>query len=162
MAGEVNSSGPRPANLPGSSDARLFLRDEELDRAVGLILASERALIRAGEAARRAAGLSRAELQVLLMIRHQPGLDVGTLRQKLSATTPTLARLLAGLDRRGLIAREARHEDRRRRALRLSEAGLDLTEPVAEAMRGALRTAFREAGVEQVAGARATLEVLGR
>ena len=162
MEGEVNTSRSRASGAGAAGDARLFLRDEELDRGVGLVLASERALVRASETARSAAGLSRAELQVLLTIRYQPGLDVSTLRQRLSATVPTLARLLSALDRHGLIQRAATGEDRRRRQLHLSEAGETLTDPIAAAMRGALRAAFREAGMEQVAGARALLEVLGR
>lgn len=162
MESEVNTSARRTTGSAAPGDARLFLRDEELDNGVGLVLASERALVRASETTRRAAGLSRPELQVLLAIRYQPGLDVSTLRQRLSATVPTLARLLAKLDQRGLVERDAKGEDRRRRQLRLSAAGETLTDPIAAAMRAKLRAAFREAGMEQVAGARTLLDVLGR
>ena len=142
-----------------AADTRLYLRDEELDRGVGLILTSERALTAAAEHGRKAAELSRSELRALMAIRHRPGLDVTGLRARLSTTVPTCARLLAGLDARGLILREtAGGGDRRRRKLTLSPEGEALVEPIAEAMRSALREAYRKAGAESVAGARALLE----
>ena len=72
---------------------------------------------------------------------------------------PPCARLLAGLDARGLILREtAGGGDRRRRRLTLSSEGEALVEPIAEAMRSALREAYRKVGADSVAGARALLE----
>lgn len=142
-----------------AADTRLYLRDEELDRGVGLILASERALAVASERERKVARLSPSELRALMTIRHMPGLDVSSLRTRLSTTVPTCARLLAGLDARGLILREAAGGgDRRRRKLTLSPEGEALVEPIAEAMRSALREAYRQAGAEAVAGARSLLE----
>ena len=159
MASEVNTERKTsPQSLP-AADTRLYLRDEELDRGVGLILTSERALAAAAERGRKSAGLSRSELQALMAIRHMPGLDVSGLRTRLSTTVPTCARLLAGLDARGLILREAAGGgDRRRRKLTLSPEGEALVDPIAEEMRSALREAYRKVGAESVAGARALLE----
>ncbi|MEL6661698.1 MAG: MarR family transcriptional regulator [Pseudomonadota bacterium] len=137
---------------------RLYLRDEELDRGAGLIFIGERALAAAAEPARKAAGLSRGELQAMLAIRQFPGLDVTTLRSRLNMTVPTCARLLGELDRKGLIARHQGGEDRRRRALTLSGTGEAALAPIMDAMRGALREAYKTAGPEAVAGARALLE----
>ncbi|MCI4644795.1 MAG: MarR family transcriptional regulator [Hyphomonadaceae bacterium] len=159
MAGEVNTDRDSGVERMRAADTRLYLRDEELDRGVGLILASERALTAVCEQGRKAAGLSRSELRALMAIGHSPGLDVSGLRARLSTTVPTCARLLAGLDARGLILREtAGGGDRRRRKLTLSPAGEALVEPIAEAMRSALREAYRNVGAESVAGARALLE----
>lgn len=158
MDREVNTSPPRP----GASDSRLYLRDEELDRGVALILAGRQRLVRAADRARKAGGFSRAQMQALLAIRFQPGLGVAELRARMGATVPTFARLLAALDERALIARERDGEDRRRRRLALSPAGLDATQPVTEAMRDTLRDAYREAGPQAVEGARQVLEALGR
>ncbi|MEO0464918.1 MAG: MarR family transcriptional regulator [Pseudomonadota bacterium] len=144
------------------SDTRLYLRDEELDRGVGLILAGERRLADVCETVRKDTGLSRSELQALLAIHYQPGLTVSDLRARLATTVPTCARLLAALDARGLVDREVGGEDRRQRQLRLSAEGLALCDPVAAALRKALSLAYRDAGPERVVGARALLEALIR
>ena len=152
MSSQVNTS--------SSFDPRLFLRDEELDRGVALIMASERALSQAAEASRKAGALSKTELQALMAIRATPGLTVSELRGKLGATVPTLARILGKLDERGLVRRKKSGQDGRKRKLELSLAGEAVAEPVASAMRNALRAAYRSAGSDQVAGARAVLEAL--
>jgi len=152
MSAQVNTS--------TSFDPRLFLRDEELDRGVALILASERILSAAADAGRRTAALNRTELQAALAIRAIPGLSVSELRQRLGATTPTMARVLGKLDERGLIRRKKSGQDGRKRKLELSLAGTAIIEPIVVAMRNSLRSAYRRAGSEQVAGARAVLEAL--
>ena len=59
-------------NLNRQFDPRLFLMDQELDRGVGLLLAGASELTRAAEAARRKAGLSKPEMQILMTIRYLP------------------------------------------------------------------------------------------
>lgn len=160
MAREVNSPRNTQAAPTGTGDTRLYLRDEELDRGIGLLLAGERILTQAVEETRLAAGLSRTELQALLFLRYHPGLDVKRLQTLLVTSVPTCARILASLDSRGLVQRDTPRDDRRRRALSLSDAGLTLTQPIASALRETLRGAYRQAGPEQVLGARAVLEAL--
>jgi len=152
MSSQVNTS--------ASFDPRLFLRDEELDRGVALILAGERALSMAAESGRRTASLNKTELEALLAIRAKSGLSVGELRAQLGATTPTMARVLGKLDERGLIRRKKSGQDGRKRKLELSLSGEAITDPIAEAMRNVLREAYRSAGGEQVAGAHSVLEAL--
>lgn len=152
MAPNVNS--PRPF------DARLFLVDQELDRGVALMLAGARELSVVVEKTRKAAGLSRAEVQILIAIRYQPGVTVSDLRTSLSMTTPTFARLIGALDKRGLIARDRAESDRRKRKLTLSDAGTTLTTPIAIHLRDRLRKAYRRAGPDAVAGANLLLEAL--
>jgi DNA-binding MarR family transcriptional regulator len=154
MTNDVNPSRP--------FDPRLFLVDQELDRSVGLILSGARALAQVAEEARSAAGLSKAELQILLLIRYEPQLTVSAARAALSMTVPTFARLIGELDARGLIARERGAGDGRRRRLALSDAGTTLTTPITIAVRDRLRQAFRIAGPDSVAGARLLLEALHR
>ena len=151
---------PTQVNTSATFDPRLFLRDEELEHGVSLILAGERRLAAASESARKAARLNRTEMQALLAIRSMPGLTVTELRERLAATVPTMARILGKLDTRGLIRRKKSGKDGRQRRLELSLAGEAVTEPLAAAMREVLRTAYRHAGSEQVAGARAVLEAL--
>ena len=151
---------PAQVNTPATFDPRLFLRDEELDRGVALILAGERALSAAAETGRRNASLNKTELQALLTIRAAPGINVSELRKRTGATIPTMARILGKLDERGLVRRKKSGQDGRKRKLELSLAGEAVTEPIATAMRNILREAYRTAGSEQVAGARAVLEAL--
>ncbi len=150
---------PSPPKRP--SDDRLFLRDAELDRGVVSILLGERALNVAVSAALSASGLNTAEMRALMVIRATPDLNVSELRGRLGATTPTLARTLGELDRKGLIDRTKSEADGRRRRLRLTAAGETVAVPLVEALRGALREAYREAGAEDVSGFRRVLDTLG-
>ena len=136
-------------------DPRLFLRDEELDHGIGLLLAAERALRRESDA-----GLNGSAARILLAIRFQPALTVSQMRESLDMTVPTLARLLGELDKRGLIAKTPSGMDARKRRLSLSPAGEDVIEPAVSAMRASLREAYREAGANAVVGAKSVLEAL--
>ena len=152
MSAQVNTS--------STFDPRLFLRDEELDRGVALILAGERALSQAAESSRKSAAVNSTEMRALMAIRAAPGLTVSELRRTLGATVPTTARILGKLDERGLVRRKKSGQDGRKRKLELSLAGEEVCEPIAIAMRDALRIAYRSAGSDQVAGARTVLEAL--
>lgn len=141
-------------------DQRLFLMDQELDTSVGLLISAASAITTTAEKAREKAGLSKAEMQIVMAIRHHPGLTVSEMRNALGMTTPTFARLIGVLEKRGLIERTPGKQDARRRRLSLSEAGTTLSTPIAIAMRDRLRTAFRHAGPDAVAGLRIALEAI--
>lgn len=156
MTRQVNSPFPGAAPV----DPRLFLRDSELDRGIALVAGAGQALGRAADAARAAAGLSQAEADILLTLRYTPGIEVTALRERLGQTQPTFARHLGALDKAGLVAKARGLRDARRRRLSLSEKGLAATDGMAEALRDAMRRAFREAGADKVDGARIVLEAL--
>ena len=148
------------ANAPGF-DPRLFLRDEELDYGIALLLAGERALMKAASEISRDFELPQLAARILITIRFQPGQTITALRQQLHTTTPTLARILGDLDQRGLIEwRQSEHGDRRTRGLFLSHQGKRVTDPATLAMRDRLRSAYRAAGSGAVSGVRAVLEAL--
>ncbi|KCZ92675.1 MarR family transcriptional regulator [Hyphomonas johnsonii MHS-2] len=149
-------------NLNRPFDPRLFLMDQELDRGVGLLMAGARELVSAAETARKKAGLSKPEMQILIAIRFDPGRTVSQMRDALGMTVPTFARLIGALDTRGLIERERQENDGRRRKLTLSDAGVTLTTPIAIVLRERLRLAFRAAGPDAVAGMRIALEALAK
>ena len=149
-----------PVNLNRPFDPRLFLMDQELDRAAGLLMAGANALAQAGETARKKAGLSKPELQILMAARYRPGQTVSEMRTSLGMTVPTFARLIGQLDARGLIERARETSDARRRKLTLSDAGTTLTTPIAIEVREHLRLAFRASGPDAAAGVRALLEAL--
>ncbi|WP_339681806.1 MarR family winged helix-turn-helix transcriptional regulator [uncultured Hyphomonas sp.] len=117
--------------------------------------------MRAAEEARHKAGLSRPELQILMAIRYTPGQTVGDLRDSLSMTVPTFARIIGELDKRGLIEREREQaSDKRRRTLTLSDAGTTLTTQITIVLRERLRLAYRAAGPDAVEGARKVMDAL--
>lgn len=149
-----------PVNLNRPFDPRLFLTDQELDRSAGLLISGASVLAKAAESARKKAGLSKPELQILMAARYRPGLTVSEMRSTLGMTVPTFARIIGKLDDRGLVERARETGDARRRKLTLSDAGVTLTTPIAIEMRERLRLAFRASGPEAVAGARFLLEAL--
>ena len=143
-----------------TQDGRLYLRDEELDAGAGLVLFAQKRLADAASEAIGTADLNRGEADLLLAIRADPGRTVTEMRRRLGMTVPTFARLLGQIDKQDLIEKARTGKDARTRLLYLSVKGKKLTEPVAEAMRHALRAAFRAAGAEHVAGMRAVLTAL--
>lgn len=148
------------ANAPGF-DPRLFLRDEELDYGIALLLAGERALMKAAGEIARSFDLPMLAARTLITIRFQPGQTVNRLREQLDATTPTFARIIADLEKQGLIERRRSEQgDRRTRQLFLTHDGNRMTDPATIAMRNRLRQAYRTAGSGAVGGARAVLEAL--
>ncbi len=124
------------------------------------MLAGERALLRAAGDLANAHMMPQLAARVLIAIRFQPGQLVSDLRGQLSTTTPTLARILGELDKRGLIEKRKAPGDGRTRSLHLTHEGLRMTDPATIAMRDRLRAAYRKAGSSAVAGARAMLEAL--
>ncbi|MGB3627266.1 MAG: MarR family transcriptional regulator, partial [Henriciella sp.] len=113
MASEVNQ---KPGET-GRVDPRLFLREEELDNGIALLLASERAIAEALRRTQSGTGLNMPGLRLLMTIRFRPNLTVSELRDEIGATTPTLARILGELDKRDLIEKKQGGRDARRRRL---------------------------------------------
>ncbi|MEL7113710.1 MAG: MarR family winged helix-turn-helix transcriptional regulator [Pseudomonadota bacterium] len=148
------------ANAPGF-DPRLFLKDEELDYGIALLLAGERALMKASGEIARTHAMPLLAARTLVTIRFQPGQTVNHLREQLDSTTPTFARIIGDLNKQGLIERrKSESGDRRTRQLYLSLEGKRVTDPAAIAMRDRLRRAYRAAGSGAVGGVRSVLEAL--
>ena len=116
---------------------------------------------------------SLAEVRVLYELAHREGATASELGADLGMDAGYLSRLLRGLGRRGLVARTASAEDRRRRHLRLTKRGarifadLDarqnaevaaLLDPVAADERGRLLGAM--ASIERLLGAPARPEAV--
>jgi len=161
MAVPVN----RPA-IPGApavgADARLYLRDQDLDQGAALIQSAARRLLRLAQQGVGKAEISEAELAVLLELHDSGPLDVGVLRTRLDSPKQSLARNLNELETRGLLARETSARDRRRRLVKLTDEGGDMALRAADRRRTALREAFLTAGQDAVNGARRVLSELAR
>lgn len=150
---------PMPVNLrpqtgAPAADARLYLKEDELDRAVETLFAAARRFARGAEPLLAAHGLGPAHYRALSAIRRDEGLAVAALREALGVRKQSLARVLAELDQAGLIARAAGQRDRRERRLHLTPAGRDIEAEVSAALRERLAAVFRLCGAEAVAGAR--------
>lgn len=138
----------------------LFLRDDELDRALELLL-----LAGHGLAARRPPpgathSLSEQELELLWLVCRRPGTSAADLGRLLGMTKQSTSRHLQALEAAGLVSRQPDGKDRRRRALGPTETGAALAAAVAERRRLALRRAFQKAGPEAVAGFQRVLSEL--
>jgi DNA-binding MarR family transcriptional regulator len=105
--------------------------------------------------------LSPARLTALSMIALEHGIDQATLARRLRVQGPSVVKVVDALEHAGLIARESRANDRRRYALRLTDAGRakldalrlampsyeeELTRPLTAAERAQLLTLLRKIG----------------
>ena len=154
---EVNQT-PRNNRAKNSPlEGRLYLRDEELDVGVGLILAVQRRLLAAAQSEFEATGLPLRSCDVLVAIEIEPGLTVSQMCARLGMTVPTFARILGQIDKRGLVEKNRSQRDGRARLLYLSTAGKQIVAPGLASMRNVLREAYRASGPDNVLGARTVL-----
>ncbi len=148
---------PRPET---AAHARLYLKEEELDRAVDLVFLATREFWKSAESALDALELGPAHYRALAAIRRHEGLTVSALQDALDVRKQSLARVLAELDQAGLIARAPGAADKRQRLLSLTDAGRDAERAASAALRERLGRVFRLAGADAVAGARLVLSML--
>ena len=134
-------------------DGRLYLTEENLDRGSLTLLAAARRVSVLLRQALETTELSSLEFDILMEIAHDPGLDVSQLRQRVGGTTPTIARLLAGLEKQGWIIRPKAERDGRRRALRLSENGINFVDGMLASIRKDMTDINRQAGEPSLTGA---------
>jgi DNA-binding MarR family transcriptional regulator len=148
---------PQP---PAGADARLFLREDELDRAADLILGAARAFFKAAEGPLSRWNLGPAHYRALAAIRRDPDLTVSDLMSRLQVRKQSLARVLNELEKAGLIARAPSPTDRRARLLSLTPEGVTAEREASTALRERLSQVFRATGPESVVAARLVLAAL--
>jgi DNA-binding MarR family transcriptional regulator len=147
---------------PDGADARLFLREEELDRAADLILEAARVFFSAAQGPLKDLKLGAAHYRALAAIRRGPAGSVSVLLSQLKVRKQSLARVLNDLERAGLIMRERSTKDGRARAVVLTPAGEAAERATSAALRERLAEVFRVSGAEAVAGARLVLSALAK
>lgn len=150
----------RPAPEPIGPEARLYLKEEELDRAVELVFTATRRFWRAAEGPLAQRGLGPAHYRALAAIRRDEGQPVSTLRETLDVTKQSLARVLSELEQEGFIERAPGRTDKRQRLLILTEEGRAAERDASAALRERLAHIFRAAGADAVSGARIVLLAL--
>jgi DNA-binding MarR family transcriptional regulator len=164
----VNHSPPLldvAGSTSGGAGTRLYLREDELDRAIDLFGRAHRSLWQAAQDRLHAHALGPAHLRALAAVRRLSeagtGPSVGALQANLGVRKQSLARVLTELETAGLVRRAApAGGDRRQRLLALTPAGKEAEQAASAALRERLAAAFRRVGPEAVAGARGVLAAL--
>ncbi|MGH6912145.1 MAG: MarR family winged helix-turn-helix transcriptional regulator [Geminicoccaceae bacterium] len=140
------------AKLRYAAPNPLFLRDEELTRAIELLDFAYRALF--AEPNRLLAGLrlGRNHQRIIHFVGRYPGIAMGELLEALQLTKQSLSRLVKELVAARLIVQTSDRRDRRQRVLQLTERGRALDEELSGRLRRRLAAAYRAAGADAVAG----------
>ncbi|MDG1183546.1 MAG: MarR family transcriptional regulator, partial [Tateyamaria sp.] len=102
----------------------------------------------------------RAHHRAVHFINRAPGTTVNNLLNILGVTKQSLNRVLRRLISDGLVESRVGKSDKRERHLFLTENGRMLERRLSDAQRARMRTAFREAGPDAVAGFRTVLEAM--
>ncbi len=140
-------------------DARLILREEELDASIELFVLAEAALWSTAEAALQGhpSGLGRGHYRAALLLKHRPGVGVQELAQLTGLSKQGASRVLADLEKAGFVEKAPAKGDGRRKPAQLTADGRAFEAKVSERLRSHLALAYRSGGLDAVAGARRIL-----
>jgi MarR family transcriptional regulator for hemolysin len=130
----------------------------EIDFVTGLSTSS-RKMQTAFDSLLRQRGLTLARARALVQISRNPGINQSELAKILAIESPTMVRLLDGMEKQGLIRRGASAGDRRAKQLSLTEAARSEVEQIEALSR--VVGAFMLRGVDE-ADLVIALRVLGR
>jgi DNA-binding MarR family transcriptional regulator len=157
----VNTQRPnflRPTPAPVSGQ-RLYLREDELDAGVAMVLEAGHALKAMTQAAREKHDLNWTEARALTaLLRAKHG--VLSLSTSLDITKQAAIKTAEALENRHLISRGDDPRDGRRKTLTLTVLGEEMARDLSTAMRALLAKAYRQAGGEAVAGCDAVLNAI--
>lgn len=145
---------------PASSENLLFLTDDQLRRGIEAMFFAYRAFTADPDLILADMDYGRAHHRALHFIRRDPGLTVTALLDVLGVTKQSLNRVLRTLIEDGLVESRVGLRDRRERLLFLTEQGAVLERRLSETQRARMRTAYRAAGPQAVAGFRQVLEAM--
>lgn len=147
---------------PLSAEARLFLRDEELDAALELFVLAESALATAAETALDAEPrrMGRGHWRAAFLLKRRPGVGVQELTRLTGLSKQGASRVLRDLEEAGYVEKRAGEFDARRRPAVLTSEGAAFEQRISERLRALLARAYRTGGLDAVAGARRILAAL--
>ena len=157
----VNTQRPnfsRPTLTPLTGQ-RLYLREEELDAGLAMILEAGHALKAATQMARDAHDVNWTQARALTALLRQPQ-GVLALSVRLDITKQAAIKTVEELETRSLITRATDARDGRRRTITLTATGDVIARDISTAMRSLLAKAYRQAGGEAVAGCDAVLNAI--
>ncbi len=147
------------SDAPGG-ESLLFLTDEQLRQGIEAMFFAYRGFT--ADPDRILAGLAygRAHHRAIHFINRAPGTTVNNLLVLLGVTKQSLNRVLRTLVEDGLVESKVGKSDKRERHLYLTEAGEALERKLSDAQRARMRSAYRAAGPQAVAGFRQVLEAM--
>ena len=138
----------------------MFLRDEELRQGIELLFYAYRDFTCDPDNILAEYGFGRAHHRVIHFVGRYPGISMAELLGILRITKQSLSRVLGQLLAREFIVRRKDGRDRRRRLLRLTEAGVELERRLSAPQRARVARAYREAGAGAVDAYRKVLLAL--
>lgn len=150
----------RDATAPAGGEALLFLTDDQIRRGIEAMYFAYRAFTNDPDLILEEIGYGRAHHRALHFVGRDPGLTVTALLDVLGVTKQSLNRVLRILIEDGLIDSRVGRRDRRERQLFLTDKGATLERRLSETQRARIRTAYRTAGPQAVAGFRQVLEAM--
>lgn len=152
------ADGRSPAGSSGES--LLFLTDEQLRQAIEAMFFAYRGFTADPDRILVDMAYGRAHHRAIHFINRAPGTTVNNLLNLLGVTKQSLNRVLRTLIADGLVESRVGRNDKRERHLFLTDAGRTLEQTLSDAQRARMRTAFRDAGPDAVAGFRTVLEAM--
>jgi DNA-binding MarR family transcriptional regulator len=150
----------RRTSSPSSGEALLFLTDEQLRQAIEAMFFAYRGFTADPDRILADMAYGRAHHRAVHFIGRAPGTTVNNLLNILGVTKQSLNRVLRTLITDGLVESKVGRMDKRERHLTLTQAGRTLEQTLSDAQRARMRTAFRDAGPDAVAGFRTVLEAM--
>ena len=157
----VNVSKPKVTrHFPPIPPNPLFLKDEELIEGLELLEFALQRLRSDQSELLDNHGLGRSHQRLLHFIGRQPGITMAELMQIVPLTKQSQSRLLKELVAKGLITQRQDDVDRRQRLLALTNKGQKVDQQLNDVLRRRLAAAYRQAGVDAVAGYHQVLEGL--
>ena len=142
------------------SGGLLFLTDEQLRRGIEAMFFAYRGFTADPDRILDDYGYGRAHHRAIHFVNRAPGTTVGSLLSILGVTKQSLNRVLRTLVDDGLIEARVGLQDKRERNLYLTDKGNELERKLSEAQTARMRSAYRQAGPEAVAGFRRVLEAM--
>ncbi|QYX57303.1 MarR family transcriptional regulator [Roseovarius sp. SCSIO 43702] len=138
----------------------LFLTDEQLRQGIEAMFFAYRGFTADPDRILETMAYGRAHHRALHFIARRPGTTVSNLLAILGVTKQSLNRVLRTLIEDGLVESRVGRTDKRERNLFLTPDGEDLERQLSDAQRARMRSAYRAAGPEAVAGFRQVLEAM--
>ena len=145
---------------PPSGQSLLFLTDEQVRIGIEAMFFAYRGFTADPDRILATKADGRAHHRAVHFIHRSPGTTVNNLLAILGVTKQSLNRVLRSLIADGLVSSTVGKADKRERHLHLTDAGAALERELSDAQRDRMRSAYRAAGPEAVAGFREVLEAM--
>jgi len=142
------------------SESLLYLTDEQLRKGIEAMYFAYRGFTQDPDKILENYDYGRAHHRALHFINRSSGTTVNNLLAVLGVTKQSLNRVLRKLIEDGLVDSRVGQRDRRERHLSLTEKGVELERKLSDAQRARMRSAYRAAGPQAVAGFRQVLEAM--